>query len=235
MTEQPIANKERIRNFQQKIMNRSIADLMCFEGLADYLLECCSAEAKANTLSLFSFLPILITSIFISGPSRMWFILSAISLLLHQILDIANKKQAYRLQSFSFGSYYFDHMCDTFSCLLIVYIMGTLFQVSHNWLWLFIFLFAILPFYIHHLTMYYNQYMCFPSISPATEGNLSIQPRSAYPGDRMFYWLYFSYSLLYQDWIFYLVRRSLDIHFLRFALVTGVCNPRYQRHPQGKL
>lgn len=145
---------------------------MCFQGLADYLLECCSAQAKANTLSLFSFLPILLTSIFISGPSRLWFILSCVSLLLHQILDIANKKQAYRLQSFSFGTYYFDHMCDTFSAMLIVYIMGTLFQVPHNWLWLCVFLFAILPFYIHHLTMYYNEYMCFPTISPATEGKL---------------------------------------------------------------
>ena len=77
--------------------------------------------------------------------------------------------------------------------------------------------------------------MCFPSISPATEGNLSNYLRPAYSGDRMFYWFYFSYSLLYQDWIFYLVRRSLDIHFLRFAMVTRVCNPGYQRHPEGKL
>ena len=43
MNEQPVANKEAIRSFEQKIMNRSIADLMCFEGLADYLLDCCSA------------------------------------------------------------------------------------------------------------------------------------------------------------------------------------------------
>jgi len=40
--------------------------------------------------------------------------------------------------------------------MLIVYIIGTLFEISHNWLWLFIFLFAILPFYVHHLTMYYT-------------------------------------------------------------------------------
>lgn len=151
-------------------------DLMCFQGLADYLLECCSAEAKANTLSLCSFLPIFITSILVSGPSRIGFLITAVSLFLHQILDIANKKQAYRLQTFSFGTYYFDHMCDTFSCLLIVYIMGTLFSISHNWLWLLIFLFGILPFYVHHLTMYYTEYMCFPSISPVTEGKfISIQ------------------------------------------------------------
>jgi hypothetical protein len=105
---------------------------------------------------LCSFLPIFITSIFISGPTRLWFLLTAISLLLHQIFDIANKKQAYRLQSFSFGTYYFDHTCDTFSSMLIVYIMGTLFQIQNNWIWLFIFIFSILPFYVHHLTMYYT-------------------------------------------------------------------------------
>jgi hypothetical protein len=120
---------------------------------------------------LCSFLPIFITSIFITGPTRLWFLLTAISLLLHQIFDIANKKQAYRLQSFSFGTYYFDHTCDTFSSMLIVYIMGTLFQIQHNWIWLLIFIFSILPFYVHHLTMYYTEYMCFPSISPVTEGN----------------------------------------------------------------
>lgn len=105
-----------------------------------------------------------------SGPSRFGFALTAVSLLLHQILDIANKKQAYRLQTFSFGTYYFDHTCDTFSIMLIVYIVGTLFQVPHNWLWLGVFVFAILPFYLHHLTMYYTEYMCFPAISPVTEG-----------------------------------------------------------------
>ncbi len=43
MAEQPIANKDAIKNFEQKIMNRSLTDLMVFDGLADYLLECCSA------------------------------------------------------------------------------------------------------------------------------------------------------------------------------------------------
>lgn len=145
-------------------------DLMCFQNLADYLLDCCSAQAKANTLSFFSLVPILISSLLVSGPTRLSFLITAISLLLHQILDIANKKQAYRLQSFSFGTYFFDHTCDTFSIILIVYIMGKLFQIANNWLLLLIFLLAILPFYIHHLTMYYNEYMCFPVISPATEG-----------------------------------------------------------------
>jgi hypothetical protein len=174
MTEQPISNKDAIRNFEQKIINKSVMDLLCFDGLADYLLECCSAEAKANTLSLCSLLPVLITAIVVSGPTRIGFLMAAISFLLHQILDIANKKQAYRLQTFSFGTFYFDHMCDTFSCMLIVYIVGTLFKISSNWLWLLIFVFAILPFYIHHLAMYYTEYMCFPSISPVSEGTLSL-------------------------------------------------------------
>lgn len=115
-------------------------------------------------------MPILLVSIFISGPSRLSFASAGIALFLHQILDIANKKQAYRLQTFSFGTYYFDHMCDSFSAILIVYIIGTLFEISHNWLWFCIFVFALLPVYVHHLTMYYTEYMCFPAISPATEG-----------------------------------------------------------------
>lgn len=137
-------------------MNRSMTDLLVFDGLADYLLECCSAEAKANTLSLCSLLPLIVTAILVSGPSRTAFLLVGISILLHQILDIANKKQAYRLQTFSFGTYYFDHMCDSISCLLIVYLMGTLLMLPNNWLWFCIFCFGILPFYVHHLTMYYS-------------------------------------------------------------------------------
>lgn len=154
-------------------MNRSMTDLLVFDWLADYLLECCSAEAKANTLSLFSLLPLLLTSFFITGPSRFWFLIAGISILLHQILDIANKKQAYRLSTFSFGTYYFDHMCDSVSCMSIVYIIGTLFELSNSWLWLCIFCFGMLPFYVHHLAMYYSEYMFFPLISPASEGNNS--------------------------------------------------------------
>ena len=149
-------------------------DLLVFDGLADYILECCSAEAKANTLSFFSYLPLLVTSIFISGPTRLWFLAALVSILLHQILDIANKKQAIRLQTFSFGTYYFDHMCDSFSIISIVYIMGTLFQLPFNWLWLCIYIFALLPFYIHHLTMYYSEYMTFPLISAVSEGTPSL-------------------------------------------------------------
>jgi hypothetical protein len=188
MAEQPISNKDAIRNFEQKIINKSVMDLLCFDGLADYLLECCSAEAKANTLSLCSLLPVLITAIIVSGPTRIGFLIAAISFLLHQILDIANKKQAYRLQTFSFGTFYFDHMCDTFSCMLIVYIVGTLFKISFNWLWLLIFVFAILPFYIHHLAMYYTEYMCFPSISPVSEGTYSLIFRITHSLNSLSHW-----------------------------------------------
>lgn len=228
MAQQPIANKDAIRNFQQKIMNRSVMDLMCFEGLADYLLECCSAQAKANTLSLCSFLPILITSLLVSGPSRFAFVITAISLFLHQILDIANKKQAYRLQTFSFGTYYFDHMCDTFSCMLIAYIIGTLFSLSHNWIWLLIFVFAILPFYVHHLTMYYTQYMCFPSISPATEGTISILYRFINFGDLMHCGSYFTYSLYPTRWWIHMVHRWLSYHFSSICMAYYFHCSRYQ-------
>ena len=156
MTEATLSNKENLKNFEQKVMNRSAAELLCFENLADYLLECCSAEAKPNTRSLCSFLPLLLVSILVQPESRLWFILAALSLLLHQILDIANKKQAYRLSMFSLGTYYVDHLYDSFSAILIVYITGQLLKISNNWLWFCIFLFAILPFYTHHLTMYYN-------------------------------------------------------------------------------
>lgn len=173
-------------------------------------------------MSLCSFLPVFLTSVFITGPSRLWFLVTAISLLLHQILDIANKKQAYRLQTFSFGTYYFDHMCDSFSCMLIVYIIGTLFQVSHNWLWLLIFLCAMLPFYVHHLTMYYTEYMCFPAISPATEGNSLIIFRSSHFVNTLHHRSYLSHSFLEQNWWIWVVQCvysdnllciTLDDHF----------------------
>lgn len=82
--------------------------------------------------------------------------LAAVAFFLHQILDIANKKQAYRLSLFSFGTYYVDHIYDSYSCILIVHIVGTLLNINYNWIWFSIFAFAILPFYTHHLTMYYN-------------------------------------------------------------------------------
>jgi len=166
--------QDSIRSFEQKVMNRSVMDLLCFDGLADYMLECCNAEAKANTLSFLSFLPLFIANLLISGPSRLGFLLGAIAIFMHQILDIANKKQAYRLQSFSFGTYYFDHTCDSVSCLLIVYLMGKLLAIPGNWIWLGLFFFAVLPFYLHHLTMYYGEYMCFQAISPVTEGIHSV-------------------------------------------------------------
>ena len=97
MAETTIENKDNLKNFEQKIVNRSAAELLCLEKLADCLLECCSAEAKPNTLSLCSFLPLLLVSIFVHSEQRIWFILTAIAFFLHQILDIANKKQAYRL------------------------------------------------------------------------------------------------------------------------------------------
>lgn len=96
-------------------------------------------------------------------------------LLIQQILDLANKKQAYRLGSFSFGTYYFDHICDSFSVVCIVYIMGRLIGLENNWLWLCIFVFAVLPFYLCHLSMYYGEYMYFSAISPVSEGIILLE------------------------------------------------------------
>lgn len=169
-------------------MNRSIIDLMCCEGFANAMLERCNAQIKVNTLSFCSFLPILLTSFLVERPSTFAYLITGISLMIHQVLDIANKKQAYRLQTFSFGTFYFDHMCDSFSSMLIVYIMGTLFCIKHNWLWLAIFAFSMLPFYIHHLTMYYTEYMCFPSFSPASEGTFHLTLRTPNSLNRMFHW-----------------------------------------------
>ena len=96
--------------------------------------------------------------------------LGFIAILLQQILDIVNKKQAYRLQTFSFGTFFFDHICDSFSIICIVYIIGRLLLIPNNWLWVCVYTFGILPFYISHLSMYYGEYMKFPYISPASEG-----------------------------------------------------------------
>ena len=138
---------------------------MVLDNIADYLLECCSAEAKANTLSLFSIVPLGIVTLLVpSNPTTIYYVMAFIALLLQQILDLANKKQAYRLQTFSFGTYYFDHICDSFSIIFITYIMGRLLMIQNNWLWLCIFLFAVLPFYIFHLSMYYGEYMYFNNV-----------------------------------------------------------------------
>lgn len=107
-------------------------------------------------------------------PSRIYFFLTLIALICQQILDIANKKQAYRLQSFSFGTYYFDHLCDSFSVIFIIYNMGRLLSLSNNSIWYCIFAFGILPFYIYHLGMYYGDYMYFGALSPVSEGLIAL-------------------------------------------------------------
>lgn len=152
-----------------KLINRSACDLIVLDNAADYMLECCSAEAKANTLSLCSMIPLIIVTFIISQqPGFIDYFLALIALIFQQILDIANKKQAYRLQTFSFGTFFFDHICDSFSIICIVYIMGRLIMLPNNWLWMSIFVFAVLPFYIAHLSMYYDEYMRFSTVSPVS-------------------------------------------------------------------
>lgn len=95
--------------------------------------------------------------------------------MLQQILDLANKKQAHRLNSFSFGTFYFDHTCDSYSVICIVYIMGRLLMIPNNWIWLCLFVFGVLPFYVAHLGMYYGEYMKFAAISPVSEGMVALE------------------------------------------------------------
>ena len=171
-----ISAKSSIRNFEMKLINRSLLDLKLMDTLADRFLACCSPEIKANTLSLLSVLPLIIVTFFISKqPKSVHYVLAFIAIFLQHILDLANKKQAYRLQTFSFGTFFFDHICDSFSIMSVVFIMGRLLSIPNNWLWLCAFVFAVLPFYISHLNMYYGQYMNFPALSPVSEGVIFLE------------------------------------------------------------
>ena len=158
----------KIRTFEQKVINQSILDIRCFDRLADYLLECCHAEAKPNTLSFFSCLPLFILSLFAPLPSRISFALSVLAILIHQLLDIANKKQAFRLSQFSLATYYLDHVLDAISCLSLVFLLSCLLELSAGGTLTGVFFIGMLPFYTNHLAMYNNDYMTFPKISPAT-------------------------------------------------------------------
>ena len=98
--------------------------------------------------------------------------LSALAIFFHQIMDIANKKQAYRLYQFSLVTFYVDYMYDSLSVSLIVYIVTRMIGFSYANVWLCIFFFGLLPFYITHLRMYYTGYLEFQLFSPALEGTL---------------------------------------------------------------
>jgi hypothetical protein len=153
----------------------------CYDKLADYLLECCHAEAKPNTLSLFSFLPLFVLSLTVQGPSHLAFLFTALCLLGHQLLDIANKKQAYRLKQFSLATFLIDHLCDALSVCCIVFVVSRLLELSPPACLTAVFFFGMLPFYLHHLAMYCNEYMTFWKVAPTTEGTPPFTQASSSP------------------------------------------------------
>lgn len=164
----------KIKTFEQKVLNKSICDIKFYDKLADYLLEYCHAEAKPNTLSLFSFLPLFVLSLVVKGPSTINFLLTILFLFTHQLLDIANKKQAYRLSKFTLATFYIDHIFDALSCTCIVLIISRLLELSAAESLTAVYFFGMLPFYTHHLAMYNNEYMTFYTVSPNSEGNYDI-------------------------------------------------------------
>lgn len=109
-------------------------------------------------------------SFIVTGPSTVSFVLTVIGILLHQLLDIANKKQAYRLSQFSLATYYIDHLFDAFSCTFIILLISRLLELTPSSTLTAVFFFGVLPFYTHHLAMYNDEYLTFPCISPTTEG-----------------------------------------------------------------
>lgn len=129
MSESEQTRNTKIKSFEQKVLNSSVTDLLFYDKLADYLLDCCNSEAKPNTLSLFSFIPLFILSFVVHGPSTFSFLLTIVAILLHQLFDIANKKQAYRLSSFSLATYYIDHLFDALSAVFLVLTIGTLLEI----------------------------------------------------------------------------------------------------------
>ena len=89
-----------IKKFESRVLNRSCADLLFYDKIADYMLELFSTETKANTLSLISLLPLVVSYlVMLLSPQITWwhYLISVISIFAHQLFDIANKKQAYRL------------------------------------------------------------------------------------------------------------------------------------------
>ena len=95
-------------------------------------------------------------------------------LFIHQLSDIANKKQAYRLSKFNLGTYYIDHLFDAFSCPSIVLIVSKLMGLTPTSCMITVYFFGMLPFYTHHLAMYNNEYMTFFKISPPSEGKYHV-------------------------------------------------------------
>ena len=89
------------------------------------------------------------------------------AILMHQVFDIANKKQAYRLSEFNLTTYYLDHLYDSLSCIEIVDMTTRIFQVDNDTRLTCIFFFGMLPFYTHHLAMFANGYLTFYTFSPA--------------------------------------------------------------------
>lgn len=168
MSETELSRNARIKSFEQKILNRSITDLLCYDRLADYMLDCCNSEAKPNTLSLFSFLPLFVLAFLVRGPSTLSFLLTIFGILLHQLFDIANKKQAYRLSSFSLSTYYIDHLFDSLSASFLTLTISALMQLDSSATLTAVFFFAILPFYTHHLAMYNSEYFTFSALSPTS-------------------------------------------------------------------
>lgn len=148
--------------------------MLFYDKLADYLLDCCNSNAKPNTLSFYSFLPLFILAFIVQGPTTFAFLATIFGILLHQLFDIANKKQAYRLSSFSLSTFYVDHLFDSLSATFLVYIISCLLELSASSILTAVFFFGILPFYIHHLVMYNNEYFTFPLFSPPTEGIFSL-------------------------------------------------------------
>lgn len=139
-------HNSKIKTFEPKVINSSLLDLKFYDKLADYLLECCHAEAKPNTLSLFSFLPLFILSLTVSGPTQTAFIFTILCIFIHQLLDIANKKQAYRLSSYTLGTFYTDHLFDSLSCTCLILVICRLLELSAGSTLTAIFFFGILPF-----------------------------------------------------------------------------------------
>ncbi len=114
-------------------------------------------------------------------PSSLAFLLTVLAILLHQLFDIANKKQAYRLSCFSLATYYIDHLFDSLSSVLLVLNLASLLELDSSATLAAVFFFALLPFYTHHLAMYNDEYFTFPLLSPTSEGTHTLKQVSSSP------------------------------------------------------
>lgn len=97
-------------------------------------------------------------------------LLVLVLLFLYQLLDNLNLKQALKQNGINLQTVYIDHICDSLSCSLIAMSMSHLLGLSVVQGWFVLLGFALVPYYVDHLAMYYSDKLEFEVVNPVDEG-----------------------------------------------------------------